>query len=152
MTPWGSLAASCARSRSPPWQVGRDELLLDSLATITCRELVTFETYIGSVKKKKLDGIRFFNWDPNETFAQLVVFTEESGGCTAVPQRWSSKMNKKFRVEEAPDWWSKAHQPPATRWQWKGHGCGPPNLEQKLKLITASFNPQVAHHMHFQKV
>ena len=34
-------------------------------------------------------------------FAQLVVCTEESGGCTAVPQRRSSKMNKKFRVQEA---------------------------------------------------
>ena len=43
-----------------------------------------------------------------EVLAQLVTFKEESGGCTAVPQRRSSKMNKKFRVEEAPDWWSKA--------------------------------------------
>ena len=41
--------------------------------------------------------------------AQLVVFKEESGGSTAVPQSWGKKMNKKFGVvEEAPDWWSKA--------------------------------------------
>ena len=31
-----------------------------------------------------------------------------SAGCTAVPQSWGKKMNKKFGVEEAPDWWSKA--------------------------------------------
>ena len=38
--------------------------------------------------------------------AQLVVFKEESGGCTAVPQSWGKKMNKKFGVAQAPDWWS----------------------------------------------
>ena len=38
--------------------------------------------------------------------AQLVVFKEESGGCTAVPQCWGKRMNKKFGVTEAPDWWS----------------------------------------------
>eukprot|EP01045_Picozoa_sp_COSAG04_P019675 COSAG04_NODE_1936_length_5177_cov_5.298740_5_plen_91_part_00 len=38
--------------------------------------------------------------------AQLVVFKEESGGCTAVPQSWGKKMNKKFGTKEAPDWWS----------------------------------------------
>ena len=40
--------------------------------------------------------------------AQLVVFKEKSGGCTAVPQRWGKKMNNKFGVTEAPDWWSEA--------------------------------------------
>ena len=40
--------------------------------------------------------------------AQLVVFKEESGGCTAVPQCWGKRMNKKFGVTEPPDWWSKA--------------------------------------------
>ena len=37
------------------------------------------------------------------------MFKEESsGGCTAVPQSWGKRMNKKFGVTEAPDWWSKA--------------------------------------------
>ena len=41
--------------------------------------------------------------------AQLVVFKEESGGCTAVPKTsWGKKMNKKFGTKEAPDWWSEA--------------------------------------------
>ena len=35
-----------------------------------------------------------------------MVFKEESGGCTAVPQSWGKKMNKKFGTKEAPDWWS----------------------------------------------
>ena len=35
-----------------------------------------------------------------------MVFKEESGGCTTVPQSWGKKMNKKFGVEEAPYWWS----------------------------------------------
>ena len=41
-----------------------------------------------------------------DLLAQLEVFKEESGGCTAVPQSWGKKMNKKFGVTEAPDWWS----------------------------------------------
>ena len=41
-----------------------------------------------------------------EVLAQLVTFQEESGGCTAVPQSWGKKMNKKFGTKEAPDWWS----------------------------------------------
>jgi len=40
--------------------------------------------------------------------AQLVVFKEESGGCTDVPRSWGKIMNKKFGVTEAPDWWSEA--------------------------------------------
>ena len=36
-----------------------------------------------------------------------MVFKEESGGSTAVPASWGKKMNKKFGVTEAPDWWSK---------------------------------------------
>ena len=40
--------------------------------------------------------------------AQLVVFKEESGGCTTVPRTWGKKMSTKFGVEEAPDWWSEA--------------------------------------------
>ena len=52
------------------------------------------------------------DWEPSETawvklLAQLEVFKEESGGCTAVPRSWGKKMNKKFGVTEAPDWWSK---------------------------------------------
>jgi len=35
-----------------------------------------------------------------------VTFKEESGGCTAVPNCWGKKMNKKFGVAQAPDWWS----------------------------------------------
>ena len=59
-----------------------------------------------------LDGIGL-DWEPSETawaklLAQLVVFKEESRGCTAVPHKWGKKMNKKFGVEEAPDWWSEA--------------------------------------------
>ena len=59
-----------------------------------------------------LDSIGF-EWEPSETawaklLAQLEVFKEESGGCTAVPQSWGKKMNKKFGTKEAPDWWSKA--------------------------------------------
>ena len=56
-----------------------------------------------------LDGIGFERelletaW---KLLAQLVVFKEESGGCTTVPQSWGKKMNKKFGVEEAPNWWS----------------------------------------------
>ena len=38
--------------------------------------------------------------------AQLVVFKEESGGCTAVPQSWGKKMYNRFGIKEAPDWWS----------------------------------------------
>ena len=51
-------------------------------------------------------------WDPQETAwakllaQQLVVFKEESGGCAAVPRSWGKKMNSKFGVTEAPDWWS----------------------------------------------
>ena len=41
-----------------------------------------------------------------DVLAQLVVFKEESGGCTAVPTSWGKKMNKKFGVAQAPDWWS----------------------------------------------
>ena len=41
-----------------------------------------------------------------DVLAQLEVFKEESGGCTAVPRSWGKKMNKKFGVTEAPDWWS----------------------------------------------
>jgi len=57
-----------------------------------------------------LDGIGL-DWEPSETawaklLAQLVVFKEESGGCTIVPQRWGKKMNNKFGTTEAPDWWS----------------------------------------------
>ena len=40
--------------------------------------------------------------------AQLVVFKEEARGCTTVPRSWGKRMNKKFGVTEAPDWWSKA--------------------------------------------
>ena len=51
-------------------------------------------------------------WEPSETawaklLAQLVVFKEESRGCTTVPQRWGKRMNKKFGVTEAPDCWSR---------------------------------------------
>eukprot|EP01045_Picozoa_sp_COSAG04_P005092 COSAG04_NODE_231_length_19199_cov_263.690209_12_plen_86_part_00 len=35
-----------------------------------------------------------------------MVFKEESGGCTAVPESWGKKMNNKFGVTGAPDWWS----------------------------------------------
>ena len=57
-----------------------------------------------------MDGIGF-DWEPLETdwaklLAQLEVFKEESGGCTAVPASWGKRMNKKFGVTEAPDWWS----------------------------------------------
>ena len=38
---------------------------------------------------------------------ELVVFKEESRGCTAVPQRWDPKIQEKFGIKEAPDWWSK---------------------------------------------
>ena len=37
-----------------------------------------------------------------------MAFKGESGGSTAVPQSWGKKMNKKFGVKEAPDWWSEA--------------------------------------------
>ena len=37
----------------------------------------------------------------------LEVFKVESGGCTAEPQSWGKRMNNKFGVTEAPDWWSK---------------------------------------------
>ena len=51
--------------------------------------------------------------DPNATawaklLAQLVVFKEKSGGCTAVPASWGKKTNKKFGTKQAPDWWSEA--------------------------------------------
>ena len=57
-----------------------------------------------------LDGIGL-DWEPSETawaklLAQLVVFKEESGGSTAVPQRWGPKIQEKFGIEEVPDWWS----------------------------------------------
>ena len=39
--------------------------------------------------------------------SELVVFKGESRGCTAVPRSWGKRMNKKFGVTEAPDWWSK---------------------------------------------
>ena len=35
-----------------------------------------------------------------------MVFKGESRGCTAVPRSWGKRMNKKFGVTEAPDWWS----------------------------------------------
>ena len=35
------------------------------------------------------------------------MFKEESGGSTAVPQRWDPKIQEKFGIKEAPDWWSK---------------------------------------------
>ena len=38
--------------------------------------------------------------------AQLVVFKEESGGCTAVPRNWGKQTQKKFDIKQAPDWWS----------------------------------------------
>ena len=38
--------------------------------------------------------------------AQLVVFKEKSGGCTAVPASWGKKMYNRFGIKEAPDWWS----------------------------------------------
>ena len=52
-----------------------------------------------------------FDWEPSETdwaklIAQLVVFKEESRGCTAVPRSWGKQMNKKFGIKESPDWWS----------------------------------------------
>ena len=51
------------------------------------------------------------SWGPNETewaklLAQLVVFKEKSGGSTAVPESWGKKMNTKFGIKQAPDWWS----------------------------------------------
>ena len=57
-----------------------------------------------------LDGIGL-DWEPSETawaklLAQLVVFKEESGGCTTVSPSWGKKMYNKFGVKEAPDWWS----------------------------------------------
>ena len=72
------------------------------------------KTYAGRTTKRRvalLDGIGL-DWEPLETawaklLAQLVVFKEESGGCTAVPKSWGKKMNKKFGTKEAPDWWSK---------------------------------------------
>ena len=35
-----------------------------------------------------------------------MVFKEESRGCTTVPERWGPKIQAKFGVEQAPDWWS----------------------------------------------
>ena len=35
--------------------------------------------------------------------AQLVVFKEKSGGCTAVPASWGKKMYNKFGLKQAPD-------------------------------------------------
>ena len=35
------------------------------------------------------------------------MFKEESGGRTDVPASCGPKIQKKFGVEEAPDWWSK---------------------------------------------
>ena len=43
-----------------------------------------------------------------ELLAQLVTFKEESGGCTAVPQRWGPTIQAKFGLKQAPDWWSEA--------------------------------------------
>ena len=37
-----------------------------------------------------------------------MVFKEESGGCTTVSPSWGKKMNKKFGLKQAPDWWSEA--------------------------------------------
>ena len=59
-----------------------------------------------------VDGVGL-DWDPNATawaklLAQLVVFKEKSGGCTAVPASWGKKTNKKFGTKQAPDWWSEA--------------------------------------------
>ena len=53
-----------------------------------------------------------FDWEPQETdwaklLAQLVVFKEESGGRTDVPQNWGPAIQKKFGLKKAPDWWSK---------------------------------------------
>ena len=57
-----------------------------------------------------VDGVGL-DWDPNATawaklLAQLVVFKEKSGGCTAVPASWGKKMYNRFGIKEAPDWWS----------------------------------------------
>ena len=73
-----------------------------------------------------LDGIGF-EWEPSETawaklLAQLVVFKEELGGCTTVPQSWGKKMNKKLGVEEAPNWWSEEL---ATWWTTNGDSGRP---------------------------
>ena len=40
--------------------------------------------------------------------AQLVAFQEGSGGWTDVPRSWGPKIQKKFGIKKAPDWWSKA--------------------------------------------
>ena len=43
-----------------------------------------------------------------ELLAQLVTFQEESGGCTAVPKSWGPRVQEKFGIKQAPDWWSEA--------------------------------------------
>ena len=57
-----------------------------------------------------LNGIGL-DWEPSETdwaklLAQLVTFKEELGGCTDGLESWGKKMNKKFGIKEAPNWWS----------------------------------------------
>ena len=57
-----------------------------------------------------VDGVGL-DWDPNATawaklLAQLVVFKEKSGGCTAVPRNWGKKNQAEFGIKQAPDWWS----------------------------------------------
>ena len=73
----------------------------------------TEKTYAKNTTKRRvalLDAIGL-DWEPLETdwaklLARLVVFKEESDGCTTVPRSWGKKMNKKFGVAQAPDWWS----------------------------------------------
>ena len=49
-----------------------------------------------------VDGVGL-DWDPNATawaklLAQLVVFKEKSGGCTAVPRNWGKKNQAEFGI------------------------------------------------------
>ena len=70
------------------------------------------KTYAGQTTERRvalLDGIGF-DWEPQETdwaklFAQLEVFKEGSGGCTAVPKSWGKITTNKFGIKKAPDWW-----------------------------------------------
>ena len=36
----------------------------------------------------------------------MIFPAQELGGCTTVPQSWGPRMNKKFGIKQAPDWWS----------------------------------------------